>query len=57
MHLDEETIKMKNNFDLDFNELCRLCLHKEHELRPIFDHDINYSYRIESCVGLEVIIQ
>lgn len=48
---------MKNNFDLDFNVLCRLCLDKKHELRPIFNDDINYSYRIESCVGLEVSLQ
>lgn len=43
---------MKNSFDRDLNELCRLCLHKGQELRPIFDCD--FPYRIESCVGLEV---
>ncbi|XP_026820009.1 oocyte zinc finger protein XlCOF6-like [Rhopalosiphum maidis] len=43
---------MKNKFDLDFNVLCRLCLHKGPELRPIFDCD--FSYRIESCVGIVI---
>lgn len=45
---------MKNKFDQDFNTLCRLCLNKGPELRPIFDCDVNISYRIKSCVGLEV---
>jgi len=45
-------LKMKNKFDLDFNVLCRLCLHKGPELRSIFDCD--FSYRIESCVGIVV---
>ncbi|XP_060876975.1 zinc finger protein 420-like [Metopolophium dirhodum] len=43
---------MKNKFDLDLNVLCRLCLHKRPELRSIFDCD--FSYRIESCVGIVV---
>lgn len=47
---------MKNKFDwdLDFNVLCRLCLHKGPELRPIFEDDTDFTCRIESCVGLEV---
>lgn len=45
---------MKHSFNLDLNALCRLCLNKGPELRPIFDCDVNFSYLIESCVGLEV---
>lgn len=46
---------MKNKFDLDFNDvLCRLCLRKESELRPIFGCEVNYANRIKSCIGLEV---
>lgn len=43
---------MKNKFDLDFDVLCRLCLHKGPELRPIFDCD--FPCRIESCVGIVI---
>lgn len=45
---------MKNKFDLDFNILCRLCLNKLPELSPIFEFNVNFSYRIESCVGVDV---
>lgn len=45
---------MKNKFKLDFNAVCRLCLNEGPELRSIFDCNVDYPCRIESCVGLKV---
>ncbi|XP_050442284.1 zinc finger protein ZFP2-like [Adelges cooleyi] len=43
-----------NKFDINLNELCRLCLVKTSELRPILNADNDLSTRIQACVGIEV---